>query len=131
MVLHAAFLLLGMSLLWGSSAEARPSGSAAMALSALAGPVLGAAAECRGIADERVDGAADAALDAIERLSRDRGDFAAANELLQQGLAAGGRAIERGATDCARTAEVLGAMEKRLARPVLGESRPAFHDNGV
>lgn len=131
MVPRIIFLIVGAALVWAPRVEARPSASAALALSALAGPVLGAAAECRDIAGERIDGAADAALDAIERLSRDSADFTAASRLLRQGIAAGGRAVERGVTDCARTAEALGAMERRLAHPVMGESGPAFRGDGV
>lgn len=125
MLLRTIVIVTGMAGLGMPFVHTGSSQSPAVRFSALAGPVLGAAAECRDISDERLDGAADAVLDVIDRLSRDRRDFAAANERLQRGIAAGGGA------DCAQAAAVLGAMVRLLPQRVRGERRAPSAVDGV
>jgi hypothetical protein len=121
-LLRAIVIVAGAACLGAPAVHAGSSASPAVRFSALAGPILGAAAECRDISDERLDGAADAVLHAIDRLSRDRRDFAAANERLQQGIAAGG------GVDCARAAAILGAMMRRLPQRIGGAGPPPGPD---
>jgi hypothetical protein len=91
----------------------------AEALSAAAGGILGAAAVCRQISDDRVNAATETVALLVSAVMTDPDELTSAHALFIENASAGKLAVARGQTDCGKVEQSLGMLERlgEVARP--------------
>jgi tetrahydromethanopterin S-methyltransferase subunit E len=94
-------------------AQAQP--TPALALAGLYGRTLGAAAECTGVARDRIAAAAEKASAHLKAVAQDPAAQAAAGGELTRAVERGNRDVTSGAVTCAQAESELGNLEHDLA----------------
>lgn len=84
----------------------------AEALSAAAGGILGAAAECQQISDARLTAATDRVAVLVTAVMSDPDELTSAHTLFIENASAGKRAVVTGQTDCGTVEKSLALLER-------------------
>jgi hypothetical protein len=118
---------MAMAVLMAASPAAEPEADLtdAEALSAAAGGILGAAAQCKQISDTRLNAATDKVSLLVSAVLTDPDELTSAHALFLENASAGKLAVASGATDCGTVERSFGTLEQ------LGDSVAPTDDMGT